>query len=102
MNRYKNARLGVTEENKKRYYTTTKYPEIPLSENDIYVYSTQGDRFDVLAQRYYLNSSYWWIISIANRELPQSSYYIPEGTQIRIPQNIDRVISKFNTLNGRD
>ena len=86
--------------NKREFIGTTKYPDIPLNEEDIYVYSTIGDRFDILAQQYYEDSTLWWIISTANSELPQNSYYIPEGTQIRIPQNIAEVISDFQTLNG--
>ena len=83
----------------KRYYATTKYPQIPLDYSDIYVYSTQGDRFDILAQQYYGNSSLWWIISIANESLTQGSYYIPEGAQIRIPTNIGKVLSQYQILN---
>lgn len=83
----------------KRYYGTTKYPEIPLDYNDIYVYSTQGDRFDILAQQYYSDSSLWWVISIANESLTQGSYYIPEGSQIRIPSNIGRIQSQYKNLN---
>jgi hypothetical protein len=29
------------------YYRDNKYPEIPLSVNDIYVVASDGDRFDV-------------------------------------------------------
>ena len=83
----------------KRYYGTTKYPEIPLDYNDIYVYSTQGDRFDILALQYYSDSSLWWVISIANESLTQGSYYIPEGSQIRIPSNIGRIQSQYKNLN---
>ena len=84
----------------KRYKGTTKYPTIPLSFEDIYVYSTQGDRFDILAQQYYGDSSLWWIISSANSDLAQNSYYIPEGTQIRIPQNTTQILSLFDNLNS--
>jgi hypothetical protein len=83
----------------KRYYGTTKYPEIPLDFGDLYVYSTIGDRFDILAQQYYNDSALWWVISIANTQLSQGSYHIPEGTQIRIPTNISRIIAQFNALN---
>jgi len=38
---------------------------------------------------------------MANSDLPQNSYYIPEGRQIRIPQDIGSVISQFKALNGR-
>jgi phage tail protein X len=90
-------------------YKTSRYPEVPLSENDIYVYSTQGDRFDVLAQQYYGDSSLWWVISIANTGnagagtlpvLPQNSLIIPEGVQIRIPNNPLEVYNVFNQINS--
>lgn len=84
----------------KRYKGTTKYPTIPLSFEDIYVYSTQGDRFDILAQQYYGDSSLWWVISSANSDLSQNSYYIPEGNQVRIPQNITQILSLFDNLNS--
>ena len=98
MNRYQNTNIFVTPKGK-RFYGTTKYPTIPLSFEDIYVYTTQGDRFDILAQQYYKDSSLWWVISSANSALPQNSYYIPEGQQIRIPQNIAGVIAQFDALN---
>ncbi|MDA9981147.1 hypothetical protein N9H39_00080 [Gammaproteobacteria bacterium] len=100
MKRYQNTEI-LNDPQGKRYYGTTKYPEIPLSLEDIYVYTTQGDRFDLLAQQYYSDSSLWWIISSSNSDLPQNSYYIPEGRQIRIPQNIAAVISQFRALNER-
>jgi hypothetical protein len=99
MNRYKNAPT-FTSPTGKRYYGTTKYPEIPLDFNDIYVYSTIGDRFDILAQQYYSDSTLWWVLSIANTNLIQGSYFIPEGSQIRIPANISRILSRYNALNS--
>jgi len=105
-NRYRN--IPKTKINGKEVYKTSKYPEIPLDENDTYVYTTQGDRFDVLAQQYYQNSSLWWVISIANTgnvgtdlatNLPQSTLVIPEGLQIRIPANPLNVVEAFNLIN---
>lgn len=81
-------------------YKTVRYPDIPLSENDIYVYTAYGDRFDMLAQQYYGDSSLWWIISIANNSLTQNSLVIPEGIQIRIPFSPSEVIQEFNTINS--
>jgi len=100
MKRYQETKILKDSKNR-NYYGTTKYPRIPLSLGDIYVYTTQGDRFDLLAEQYYSDSSLWWIISMANSDLPQNSYYIPEGRQIRIPQDIGSVISQFKALNGR-
>jgi hypothetical protein len=82
-------------------FNSPKYPNIPLQFSDNYVITTIGDRFDLLAQQYYNDSSLWWIISIANPQLPQNSYYPPVGEQIRIPQNIAGVIQQFRDLNNR-
>ena len=38
---------------RKRYYKALKYPEIPLSINDIYLITTTGDRLDLLANQFY-------------------------------------------------
>ena len=80
-------------------YATSRYPEIPLSENDIYVYTTQGDRYDVLALNYYGDSSLWWIIATANPNIGLSTLVIPEGVQIRIPNNISATINDFRLIN---
>jgi hypothetical protein len=99
MNRYQN--IPKEKINGNLAYRTSRYPEIPLSENDIYVYTTQGDRFDILAQQYYGDSSLWWIISIANTNVfNQSSLIIPEGLQIRIPSNYADIITEFNLINA--
>ena len=107
MNRYQNIRIVKVD--KKPIYQTTKYPEIPLTDSDVYVYATQGDRFDVLANQYYGDQSLWWIISIANTaiagtllpsDLPQDSLIIPEGKQIRIPANYAEVLNIFKVLNS--
>jgi len=107
MNRYQNTPIETI--NKKPAYQTTRYPEISLSENDMYVYSVQGDRFDLLANQYYKDSSLWWIISIANTaiagtslpsDLKQDSLIIPEGKQIRIPSEYIKVLNSFKQLNN--
>ena len=99
MNRYQN--IPKTKIDKKLVYVTSRYPEVPVTSDDVYVYSVQGDRFDVLALQYYKNSSLWWIISIANTsQLPQNSLVIPEGLQIRIPAFYAGIVSAFNTINS--
>jgi hypothetical protein len=85
----------------KRHYPGVKYPEIPLSFSDIYVYSEAGDRFDTLALQYYNDFSLWWIISTANTFLPQDSYYLPLGIQFRIPINVGAIKANYDILNQR-
>ena len=98
MNRYKNIKITHDLEGT-RMYTTTKYPEIPRSDNDIYVITTEGDRYDVLAFNYFNDSSLWWVISSANAEYSQKSISPPVGVQIRIPGNLDSILLAYNKLN---
>ena len=98
MNRYQGIPI-TKEDSGKRAYVTSRYPEVPLSENDIYVYTTQGDRYDVLALNYYGDSSLWWIIATANPNIGLSTLVIPEGVQIRIPNNISATINDFRLIN---
>lgn len=99
MGRYTNREILFTKKGK-RYQATTKYPDVPLSFNDIYVYTDEGDRFDILAQNYYGDSTLWWVISAGNPQLNQMSMFPPLGVQIRIPMNIGAVVSQFNKFNA--
>jgi hypothetical protein len=88
-----------------RYKKGTKYPEVPFNENDIYVITTQGDRYDLLAQQYYDDQTLWWIIATANvgdytSEIPLNSLFIPVGTQIRIPVSTTSILEKFVSINS--
>ena len=91
-----NATTGV------RMSMGNKYPQVPLTQEDTYVYASEGDRFDTLAQQYYGDSTMWWIISIANESLKQNSYYLPLGVQIRIPANVAEIMSNYSKLNNRN
>lgn len=99
MNRYQNISIRKTDTGK-RYYSNSKYPTVPLSINDIYVITTEGDRLDLLAFQYYRDPSLWWIISISNDELPQNSLYLSPGTQLRIPPNYADIVAAYNELNS--
>jgi len=104
MGRYTQIPIRRKSKNKttsgRRFYSTTIYPEIPLNFQDTYVITQIGDRFDILAQQYYGDSSYWWVISSANNSLNQGSYYVQPGLQIRIPSQLGAALSQFNALNG--
>lgn len=82
-------------------YKTTKYPEIPLNINDIYVYTTEGDRLDLLAQQFYNDITLYWIIASANPDkVSFSSLFINQGTELRIPTDIGSILTEFNVLNN--
>lgn len=84
--------------NGKRYYKTTLYPYIEPAESDYYIYTTDGDRLDLLAQQFYGDSTLWWIISNSN-SISHDSLYIAPGTQLRIPTNLNFILEEFKKLN---
>jgi len=98
MNRYLNIPI-IKSNTGKQMYATSCYPEIPLSVNDIYVYTSQGDRYDLLALNYYGDSSLWWVIAAANPNVSLGTLVIPEGVQIRIPGNYTNTVEEFNFIN---
>jgi len=98
MNRYQKIKSLINSKGNS-YYRTSFYPVIPFSSQDIYVITGEGDRFDILADQYYGDSTLWWVISCANDFLPQNSLIPPVGAQIRIPTNPNDVVAAFNRLN---
>lgn len=90
---YKTA-TGIT------FQGLTRYPEIPFSEEDIYVITTDGDRLDNLAYEYYGDSSLYWVISTANPKQNYNLLYPVLGTQLRIPFPIDIILNGFNNINN--
>lgn len=99
MARYSNQTILKNSQGK-RYYKDTKYPDVSVSFDDIYVITTSGDRYDTLAQEYFGDSSLWWMISSANPQYGLDSYYPPEGVQLRIPSNQSEIQVDFESLNN--
>ena len=50
----------------KLVYKPRIYPNIPLTDADIFVATETGDRLDTLANQFYKDSTLWWIIASAN------------------------------------
>ena len=63
MSRYKNTR--VKRKNKKNYFATTIYKKVEEQNSDLYFIAQEGDRCDVLANRFYGDSTLWWFIARA-------------------------------------
>ena len=83
-----------------RYRESTRYPDIPLSESDVFIYTMRGDRLDNLAYQFYKDSTLWWILSIANPDLPNDSLYPTLGYQLRVPSDINQILNDFDQLNN--
>jgi len=85
----------------KRYYINTILPEVPLSQDDVYIITQDGDRLDNLSYEFYNDTQYWWVILAANpNKLRKDSYYVALGEQIRIPANPSRYVDSFNSFNN--
>ena len=72
--------------NGKRYITSGALNIPRLNVSDYYVEVTTTDRLDVLAQKYYGDSSLWYVIANANN-IGKGTICIHEGTILRIPIN---------------
>ena len=89
----------LSDNSSRRYYKPLKYPPIPLDIDDIYVITTVGDRLDLLANQFYGDVRLWWIISSANmNEIRRDSFALKPGIEIRIPYNIEDILSDFEEI----
>ena len=68
--------------NKKATTIYDKMGDTTLSNDDIYVISTEGDRLDLLANQFYGDASLWWYIAQANNI---NTINLSAGTSLRIP-----------------
>ena len=85
---------------KKKYYKNIEYPKIEVNPNDIYIISKIGDRLDLLANDFYGDPSYWWVISRANCDkIKPDSLFINAGLQIRIPSDVSTPYENYVELN---
>ncbi len=75
-------------------YRSCIYPNIPLSDNDIYIVTQQGDRLDSLSHQFYSDTSLWWIIATANN-IHDGSLSVPDGTTLRVPVNYLNIVQNF-------
>ena len=75
-------------------YGTTRYPDFPLQESDKYIISREGDRLDLLANQFYGDPRYWWILATVNN-LGKGTLIVPPSIQLRIPFPINDVSKKL-------
>ena len=98
--RLRKIKINRDQTTQNRYYKNIEYPEIPVSSNDIYIISKATDRLDLLANDYYGDVRYWWVISKANPDkVKRDSFFINPGLQIRIPSNVENIYNVFLNLN---
>ena len=97
MKRYETTPIK-TDKSGIRVYSTTYYPDIPLDDSDEFISIIDGDRVDLVANRYYGDVSLWWVIAKANGIKGKAA--LTPGDVLRIPGNINQIIENFENLNS--
>jgi hypothetical protein len=74
------------------------YASIDLLANiDWFEYAWQlGDRMDRLANRFFGDDQYWWVIALVNNV--QYVFSVQVGTVLRIPLNVNDILSKLELI----
>lgn len=86
--------------NNRRVRTSTIYPPIAKHPDDTYVLTTVGDTLYALAYQYYNSVNYYWVIAEANEGLNKATLNLIPGIQLRIPSQLNEIISDFRDLNN--
>ena len=73
-------------------YKTPTYPSFERKATDLYVFSREGDRLDLLSNEFYGDPRYWWVIADANH-IGKGSFAVEPGLQLRIPKPIDNLMT---------
>lgn len=99
MNRYSTSySKTATRYDGKQVLLTTRYPIIPINDSDLYITASSEDFLDSLANRFYKDQSLWWIIAQANNI--KGTMKPKVGQQLRIPANVESIISRFVKANA--
>ena len=91
--RYTNNQIQQLKDGR-NVFRTKIYPNIPLSDSDIYAVTQTGDRLDTLAHQFFGDTSLWWIIATANN-IHDAPFAIADGSILRIPMNYTQIINNF-------
>lgn len=68
------------------FFAHVPLPEIPVSGDDRWVELDGRERLDQLADRFYGNPAYWWLLAHANNlEMPLADLY--QGMRLRVPSD---------------
>ena len=98
MSRYKYTGMKIDKNTGNRVMKITLYPEIQITDNDIFVYPIDGDRLENIAYRHYGDTTLWWIIAKAN-DIRDGSFALSPTEKLRIPKNISQIISDLRSIN---
>jgi len=78
-------------------YSTTRYPKFPKQQSDLYIISREGDCLDLLANEFYKDPRYWWVLAEANN-VGKGTMIVPSGLQLRIPFPITDLLDRLREV----
>ena len=83
----------------KMVFKTTYYPNIPESDDDLYITASNEDYLDALAKKYYGDEMYWWLIALANN-IADGKLSVIADKQLRIPGNLPNILQNLKQINS--
>jgi len=87
-------RYLYTKKTKNKRYETPTFSSFKRKATDMYVFSREGDRLDLLSQEFYGDPRYWWVIAEANF-IGKGTFAVKPGLQLRIPKPIDNLMTEL-------
>jgi nucleoid-associated protein YgaU len=95
--RYLNKLIQTNSE--KLRQQTTILPNV-VGVSDTYIQTITIERLDTLADRFYGDSTLWWVIAAANG-IGKGTLRVPRGVKLRIPNiTSDEVITYVTRINA--
>lgn len=68
-------------------YGVVSLPTVQINDSQFFkITFKQGDRLDLLAKKYFKDSTLWWVIAIVNN-LTGDSLILQPGTELYIPRS---------------
>lgn len=90
----------IIDNNNNTYLETINSTPVMETDSDIYheVLNEEANRLDIIANTYYHDPGYWWVLAMANDLV--DPFYVEAGSIIRIP-NFFALTQWKGALNGR-
>ena len=88
------------DKNGQTYLSTEVYPSFSKKDSDIILVGRYGTRMDNLANQYYGDSKFWWVIAKANQDLFDGSLFLKVGKTYRIPTDLSPTGQEIMTGGG--
>ena len=98
MSRYKYTKIESDKITKNKVLTSTEYPVIASSDNDILYFVKYDDTYMNLAYRFYGDQSLWWIIARANNNFV-GNIKMEVGQKIIIPREVGEILKQHTKIN---